>query len=396
MGLPRFSSAIGAGVPLEGITEGTRPDIGAYPFGKPAWKAGCDPKVPRDIAFVRPQATYLNMLDNHSFEDKETLAPWVSTGSKSAQPFRGKGACWKSPASDPAFRLFGAAQLGAGANGLEQTVKNIQPGKEYQCWAWVKPATGNQKVQLGVRDAAGKEMTTTLAHITGWTRLYILFKNPMGSQTATVFVKKLSDDAEPLVFDEAFFSRAWIVEPKIELPTGVVRFPAVEDTYVDAGRPEQVFGYSKYAPLQESEKDGGKRGRRPFFKFNLASIKGKAIKKATLRFNTMAGSTMQFDKVTFAVLDVPDETWLARGENPITWNTQPKLGNVITKAPFPKAGWIDIDITDYVKKRLNASGVVSIALSDAQRSGQYVGIGTSQMMMSPPIPTDPPVIEVVQ
>jgi hypothetical protein len=42
------------------------------------------------------------------------------------------------------------------------------------------------------------------------------------------------------------------------------------------------------------------------------------------------------------------------------------------------------------------SDIVSIALSDAQRSGQYVGIGTSQMMMSPPIPTDPPVIEVVQ
>ena len=104
---------------------------------------------------------------------------------------------------------------------------------------------------------------------------------------------------------------------------------------------------------------------------------------------------MQFDKVTFAVLEVPDETWVARGENPITWNTQPKLGDLITKAPFLKAGTVEIDITDYVKKRLSASGIVSIALSDAQKSGSYIGIGTSQMMMNPPIATDPPTIDVV-
>lgn len=175
----------------------------------------------------------------------------------------------------------------------------------------------------------------------------------------------------------------------------MTRFPVVEDTYVDAGRPDQVFGYSKYAPLQVSDKDVGKRGRRPFFKFNLGSIKGAKITKATLRFNTSAGSTMQFDKVTFAVMEVPDETWTARGENPITWNTQPELGQRIAQAPFPKAGWIEIDLTNYVRQRLAASGIVSIALSDAQKSGQYVGIGTSQMMMNPPIPTDPPMIEVV-
>jgi hypothetical protein len=336
------------------------------------------------------------MLVNHGFEEKDTLAPWASTGTKSAQPFRAKGACWKNPASDPAFRLFGAAQLGAGANGLEQTVTNLKPGADYQYWAWVKPTTNTQKVQIGVRDASGKETTATLANATGWTRLYIHFKNPVGCQSATTFVNKLSDDPAPLFFDEAFFSREWIVEPKIDLPAGVVRFPAVEDTFVDAGSPDQVYGYSKYAPLQELANGGPKRGRRPFFKFNLASIKGKPIKKATLRFNTSVSSTMQFDKVTFAVLDVPDETWTARGENPITWNTQPKLGDIIAKAPFPKAGWIEIDLTDYVKKRVAASGIISIALSDAQRSGQYVGIGTSQMMMNPPIPTDPPVIEVVR
>ena len=390
------SPAIEAGVPLEGITEGAKPDLGAYPFGKPAWTAGCSFKSPRDIAFVRPRATYLNMLGNHGFEAKDTLAPWGGTGTKSAEPFRAKGACWKNPASDPAFRLFGAAQLGAGANGLQQAVANLKPETGYQYWAWVKPTTSQQKVQIGVRDATGKETTATLAKVTGWTRLYLPFKNPAGCQTATVFVKKLSDDPAPLFFDEAFFGREWIVESKIALPPGVTRFPAVEDTYVDAGQPEQVFGYSKYAPVQEFDKDGGKRGRRPFFKFNLASIKGQMIKKATLRFHATTGSTMQFDKVTFAVLEVPVETWTARGENPITWNTQPKLGNLITKAPFPRAGRIEIDITDYIKKRLAASGIISIALSDAQRSGQYIGIGTSQMMMTPPIPTDPPVIEVVR
>lgn len=390
------SPAIGAGVPLDGITEGAKPDLGAYPFGQPAWKAGCDLKAPRDVAFVRPRATYLNMLVNHGFEENDTLAPWVSTGSTSAQPFRTKSACWKNPAGDPAFRLFGAAQLGAGANGLEQAVTNLKPGADYQCWAWVRPTTNTQQVQVGVRDGEGKESTAVLAQITGWTRLYVDFKNPAGNEAATIFVRKMSNDAEPVFFDEAFFSRAWIVPSKADLPPGVMRFSAVEDTYVDAGRPDHVFGYAKYAPLQEFDKDGGKRGRRPFFKFNLASLKGVAIKKATLRLNTMAGSTIQFDKVMFAVLEVPDETWTARGERPITWNTQPKLGPLLVKAPFPQAGWIEIDLTDHVQERLAASGIVSLALSDAKRSGQYVGIGTSQMMMNPPIPTDPPVIEVVR
>ena len=389
------SPAIGAGVPLEGITEGDHPDIGAYPFGKPVWQVGCDLKTPRYIPFVRPQATYLNMLANHGFEEKDTLAPWVGTGTKSAQPFQAPGAGWHNPGEDPAFRLKGAAQLGAGVNGLEQIVSGLKPGADYQYWAWVKPTTSQQKVQIGVRDANGKETTSSLAHVTGWTRLYLEFKNPAGAQSVTVFVNKLSDDPAPLFFDEAFFSREWIVESKIELPPGVVRFPVVEDTYVDAARPDQVYGYSKSAPLQESDRDIGKRGRRPFFKFDLASIKNKPIQKATLRFNATAGSTMQFDEVTFAVLEVPDETWVARGENPITWNTQPKLGDLITKAPFLKAGTVEIDITDYVKKRLSASGIVSIALSDAQKSGSYIGIGTSQMMMNPPIATDPPTIDVV-
>ena len=103
------SPAIGAGVPLEGITEGAHPDIGAFPSGKPAWKAGCDLKNPRDIAFVRPHFTFLNMLVNHGFEEKDTLAPWVSTGSKSAKPIRSAGVCWRNPGADVAFRFFGAA-----------------------------------------------------------------------------------------------------------------------------------------------------------------------------------------------------------------------------------------------------------------------------------------------
>jgi len=43
----------------------------------------------------------------------------------------------------------------------------------------------------------------------------------------------------------------------------------------------------------------------------------------------------------------------------------------------------------------DSSCIISIALSDALRFGQYVDIGTSQMMVNPPIPTDPPVIDVV-
>ena len=390
------SPAIGAGIPLEGITQGDKPDVGAFEFGKPAWKAGCDLKTPRDISFVRPAATYLNMLDNYDFEAEGTLAPWTLVGTRSGQPFRTDHMCWKNPAGDEAFRYKGAAQLGAGANGLEQTVANLQPDTDYQYWAWVKPTSIKQKTQIGVRDANGKETLVTLSSTTGWTRLYIDFKNPAGAKTATVFVRKLSEEADSVFFDHAFFTRSWIVQPKIELPPGVRRFPAVDDTYVDAGRPDQVFGYQKSASLQDPERDADKRGRRPFFKFNLAAVRGRIIQKATLRFNTTVGSTFKFDNFTFAVHEVADEIWTARGENPITWRTQPKRGNIIAKVPFKAAGWVEIDITEHVRKCLSfkSSGIVSLSLAEAQPSGGYVGIGTSQMMMNPPIPTNPPSIDI--
>jgi hypothetical protein len=390
------SPAIGAGVPLAGITEGDKPDLGAFPYGKPAWKAGCDLQNPRDATFVRPRATYLNMVVNHGFEVEDTLSPWITTGTRSAKPFRTKGACWRNPANDPAFRLKGAAQLDAGSNGLEQVINHLTPQTDYQFWVWVRPTAREQRVQVGVRNQAGVETHTSLANTTGWTRLYLRFHNPAASTSATIFINKVSGDQEPLFVDEVFFSREWVVPPQRESAPGVLSFPAVENTYVDAGSPDRVHGYAKYAPLQESEKDGTKRGRRPFFKFDLSSLTKQPIRKATFSFQATAGSTMQYHKVTFALWNVPDESWTARGDHPITWNTQPKLGDLITQAPFPKAGRIDIDITEHVRQRLLATGIISFALSDAQRSGQYVGIGTSQMMMSPPIPTDPPVIEVVR
>lgn len=389
------SPAIGAGVPLEGITEGEKPDLGAYPFGKPAWKAGCDLTNPRDIAFVRPRATYLNMLVNHGFEDQDTLAPWVGTGSTSARHLSAPGAGWHNPASDPAFRLKGAAELGAGANGLEQAVSGLDPDTDYQYWAWVRPTSVRQKMAIGVRDADGRETTATLAHTTGWTRLYLEFRNPPGARAATVFVRKLSDDPEPAFFDEAFFTRLWTVRPETDLPPGTVRFVPTEDTYVDAGRPDQVFGWSKTIVVQDPEQRAGKRGRRPFLTFDLSSLNGKPVRQATLRFFTSVSSTAKVDDVTFAVSEVLDDAWTARGDNPATWNNQPQQGAVIATAPFPKPGWVEIDLTEHVRKRLGAGGIVSFSLSDAKRSGTYIGIASSQMMMSPPVPSMPPSIDVV-
>lgn len=389
------SPAIGAGMPLAGITEGEKPDLGAYPIGRPPWHAGCDFKNPPKISYVYPRATFLNMLVNHGFEEKDTIVPWVRTGSKSAQPFRATNECWHNPATDQAFRLRGAAQLGSGANGLEQTVTDLKAGADYQYWAWLRPTTTTQKMQIGVRDAAGKETTAMLANTTGWTRLYLDFKNPPTGTTATVFVKKLSEDNDPAFFDEAFFTRSLKLQPKLEVPSGVLRFPALEDTYVDAAKPEQMFGYSKSMALQEPERDFKTHGRRPFLKFNLASLRGKMIQKATLRFYATVGSTAKLDKINFTVLEVPDENWTARGEKPVTWNTQPERGDVIASSPFPRAGWVEINITDYVKKQLATSGIVGLSISDSQHSGFYVGIASSQMMMNPPIPSDPPCIDVV-
>ena len=398
------SPAVDAGVPIPGLNEGfagKAPDAGAYESGLPAWKAGHDFAQPRDAAFVRPNFAYANLLENPGFELGK-LAGWTPTGTRSVRFQKGSFA-WNNEKLD-VWSHYGGARLGAGANGLEQTVRGLDAGSRYLVWAWVKPTSTEQGVTFGVRFPDGTEKTQTLSNVTGWVRLLLTIDLPAAVTEATVFVSKTTDDADNVFFDEASLTKLWPVAPPDDTPPGVARFPAVQDTHVLEGEPDQVFGYRTEALMKQSP-GASKSNRIPFFAFDLGSLKGRTIRKATLRLYLAVVYSAGLPALS--IDEVADAPWVARGKGAITWNTKPSVGGPVAGQPAQAVdrkvasgaltsqhGWMTFDITDYVRTRLAGSGIVSVAVSDPAKSGRFAGFSTSQLMMAPPFQTFPPSIDI--
>ena len=396
------SPAIHAGVVIPGLnggSSGKAPDVGAYEYGQSGWLAGHDFNRPRDIAFQRPHFFYANLLENPGFELGQ-LAGWTPTGTRSVR-FQAGQFAWTNEKLD-IWSHSGGARLGEGANGLEQAVAGLTPGNRYMLWAWVKPTSVDQSVTFGIRWPDGSEESKTLSSVTGWVRLLMTFDLPKGVDRGVVFVKKTTADAGSVFFDETSLTRLWPVQPKEDIQSGVSRFKAIEDTYVYAGEPEQIFGYRTEVALKQPPGNAS-NDRHPYFKFDLSPIKGRAIQKATLRL--FLSTVYTAGMPSLAVNAVPDETWVSRGSGAVTWKTAPKTGDSVARwipatdknfatLMSQRHGWITFDITNYVRARLAQSGIVSISISDPEKSGKYAGFATSQLMMAPPFQTFPPAIDV--
>lgn len=394
--------AVDAGVVLPGVNDGfsgRAPDAGAYEAGLPVWKAGHDFAQPRDATFVRPRFAYANLVQNPGFELDSKLGGWTSTGTRSARFQKGTFS-WNNEKMD-VWSHYGGARLGSGVNGLEQTISDLEAGGRYLVWGWVKPASTKQSVTFGLRFPNGTEKVQTIAEVTGWVRLLQTVEIPAGVTGATLFVNKTSGDEEPIFFDEASVTKLWPVVPQDDTPPGVTRFPAVKDTYVFAREPDQIFGYRTEALLKQSPGEN-KDNRIPYFAFDLTSLKGRTIRKASLRLYLSVFYSAGLPALS--IDEVADSPWVARGKGGITWNTRPVTGARITSRPSQSAdqkvagsatpGWLTFDITDYVRTRLDGSGIVSIAVSDPEKSGRFAQFSTSQLMMAPPFQTYPPSIEI--
>ena len=386
------SPAIDAGIPIPGIADGftgKAPDTGAYEFGVPAWTAGHDFKNPSGIQYKRPECEYVNLLANPGFELSNTLEGWVKTGTKTAK-FQSGAFAWRTDNLNVASH-YGGAKLGAGANGLEQEAAGLHSGATYLVWGWVKPTDEKQQVRLGVRLPDGKELDRTLTRRKGWVRLLLTFEVPKGVDRVTFFAEKTSADDGDLFFDEASLTKLMPME-KVDPSSGATRFIAVEDTYVNRGAPDQVLGYETEAAIKSA---GNNTDRKTLLKFDLSSLKGKKIEKATLRLYSTGAFSSGFPSL--GIYAVEDSQWVSRGAGAVTWNTQPAMGELLSRIDSKdlKKGWITVDITNYVQTRLGGDGVVSLALWDPDKLGKYLFFATTQQMACPPVQTSPPSIEVV-
>lgn len=118
------------------------------------------------------------------------------------------------------------------------------------------------------------------------------------------------------------------------------------DAHVKGGYPDKNYGTVN--ELIASSHDSGNI-RRTFLKFDLSALQGQNITSAKLRLTVSLERTV--DK---QVETVSDSGW---GENTITWNNQPSMGNVV--------GTLD-------SQKVSVGSVVTINL-DAGQLQQYVG-----------------------
>lgn len=120
--------------------------------------------------------------------------------------------------------------------------------------------------------------------------------------------------------------------------TSTVTLTPIADTFVEKETPDKNYGSHANVRVDENPKDTG------LLKFDTAAFIGKTIVKATLRLYVTDAST-----VSVSFLGV-GESW---GENGVTWNTRPNIGNLITTIPVsPLNAYTNVDITSYIAPRI--------------------------------------------
>ena len=189
------SAAIGAGIPIAGVTEGARPDAGALQHGQPMWNVGHDFAHPPEVpAWKAPDIAYMNGLKNSCFE--YGIEDWTKTGAGKAQttPGNGWGNGWGRGEVEPTGTCRAELRLGGGRDGVEQTVSGLFPDTAYTLSGWVKVKGAGEKVRIGARDFGGDNPETAAESDSAtWVRLIVEFKTGPANTEATVFVEKTSD-----------------------------------------------------------------------------------------------------------------------------------------------------------------------------------------------------------
>ena len=177
------------------VTEGARPDAGAYPHGEPMWKVGHDFAHPPEVpAWKAPDIAYMNGIRNSCFE--YGIEGWTKTGAGKAQtvPGNGWGNKWGRGEPEPTGTCRAELRLGGGKDSIEQTVAGLFPDTAYTLSGWVKVSDAKESVRLGVRDFGGAEPEISAeSKGTSWVRLIVEFKTGPQAASAVIFVQKTSD-----------------------------------------------------------------------------------------------------------------------------------------------------------------------------------------------------------
>jgi hypothetical protein len=190
------SKARNAGVALAGITEVL--DLGACPFGKPAWKAGHDFQNPPEVRLDVPEAAYGNAVRNAAFE-LGTLEFWTANGGGRAEIGKGNG--WGNGFGRGEVEKTGTSNYELKLKGkirVEQVVENLKPNTKYQLSGWIKVTDDQSPAIFGVAGHGGPDATVSCAD-KSWERKTVDFSTGDGVTKVTIFVSRASEAGEAYV-----------------------------------------------------------------------------------------------------------------------------------------------------------------------------------------------------
>jgi len=159
---------------------------------------------------------------------------------------------------------------------------------------------------------------------------------------------------------------------EIEVDDGTISFFPTDDAHVRGGDSAND-NYGKESVLEIKGDPMESYRREAYMKFDVSSLT-QPISSAKLM--VYAGVTDEYrDTATLSIYSATGE-W---NENSVTWNTKPAIGEYLNSVTISETfDWYEIDITEYVRERLDNDGIVNLALLQEDDTGINVKVNSRQ------------------
>lgn len=192
-----YAAGYGKGLPIPGITH-TTPGIGAIEYEGMTFKAGHDFENPPSYDFTRSLPPHRNLLQNAAFEHEDHFYPWQSKGE--ATPITHKPQYHNHKDTNLGRMGSHSVELTGKVGELFQQVSGLKPFAAYEFICQLRVAD-NEKASIGVRfpDGSEKFSPPVTTGAPGWTRCRLTFDVPENTETAEVFVRRLTDGSNKTV-----------------------------------------------------------------------------------------------------------------------------------------------------------------------------------------------------
>ncbi len=201
------SACIDLGTVIRGIADaytGSAPDIGAYEYGGTVWTAGHNFDNPPNPVYSVTDTDFKNLVVNGSLDlnrmgepAMNSLYGWTRTNDCTAQPvYDASGAATASR-----FHWETGCSLGAGQDGIEQTITGLTPGKTYEIRGYLRAGAANQTVRLGVKNYGGSDTYQSNTGDTSWETKTFRFTTGPSATSATIYAYKSTTGGYAFVDD---------------------------------------------------------------------------------------------------------------------------------------------------------------------------------------------------